>query len=263
MESVVINTTQNVSINYEPAGVGNRILAVLLDGVFKIGIVFSFSLLISLIRESSNLNYNSTIYTVIGFMVFVPFLFYDVLFEIFMRGQTPGKKLIKIKVVKLDGTQPTVSAYLLRWLIGLFEFGMSSGLIAVICVAASKKSQRLGDMAAGTTVIHLRPKVTLQDTILQQEQKENYKITFQEVDLLSDADAQLIKDTLDFYKETYHKEALKKLSQKIKAKTNILTIIFLCGFSCSVEKKIKTSTLIIGAITPSPITPVKYSNRVF
>ena len=133
------------------------------------------------------------------------------------------KKIMKIKVVKLDGTQPSVGSYLLRWLIRLVEIDMCGGLIAMISIAVSKNSQRLGDMTAGTTVIHIKPAVTLQDTILQQEKHQAYNVVFKEISLLNDADMQLAKDVHDFYEKTDNNEPLGKLAKKIKDKTGIVT----------------------------------------
>ena len=130
---------------------------------------------------------------------------------------------MKIKVVKLDGTQPSVGSYLIRWLIRLLEIDIFQGLVAIVCIAVSKNSQRLGDMAAGTTVIQIKPAVTLQDTILQQQKHDEYNIVFKQVALLTDADMQLVKDVRDFFVETKNTDALSKLVIKIKTKTGILT----------------------------------------
>jgi uncharacterized RDD family membrane protein YckC len=222
LETVVINTSQNVAIDYEPAGLGNRFLSSVLDFMFKIGFMFCLSIILSLIGISSRY-YGATTSIIISVVIFLPFIMYDFLFETFMQGQTFGKKMMKIKVVKLDGTQPSVGAYLLRWLIRLVEIDMCGGLIAIISIAVSKNSQRLGDMTAGTTVIHIKPAVTLQDTILQQEKYEAYKIVFDQIALLNDADIQLVKDVHDFYEKTNNIDALEKLAQKIKIKTGIVT----------------------------------------
>lgn len=222
MSSVTINTSQNVTIDYEPAGLGNRLLAFLLDGIFKISYIFILLIAFGFSSYFLKLN-NPLVIGIIAFVLFLPLLFYEVVLETLMHGQTFGKKLLKIKVVKLDGTQPTVGAYILRWLISLFEIGMCQGLVAVISIAASKHSQRLGDMAAGTTVIRIKPAVTLKDTILEQEKHEAYTVIFPQVAMLSDADMQLVKDVHHFYEETQNSDSLTKLAAKIKSKTGIVT----------------------------------------
>ncbi|HKC68750.1 MAG TPA: RDD family protein, partial [Bacteroidia bacterium] len=204
MEPVVINTSQNVVIDYEPAGLGNRLLAGIIDLLFKIGFLIVIGIVLGFIGDFFDRE-NDRIYNIIYYLlIFLPYICYDLLFEIFMHGQTLGKKIMKIKIVKLDGTQPSVGSYLLRWFIRLLEIDMCWGLIAIISVASSKNSQRLGDMAAGTTVIRIKPAVTLQDTILQQKVHQAHEPVFKEVALLTDADIQLIKDVYDFSVQTGH-----------------------------------------------------------
>ncbi len=219
VESVAINTAQNVIIDYEPAGLGNRILAGLLDSVFKFAYIITW--VIILISTKSFGMQGQTAIVILMVIIFLPLLFYDLLFEVFAQGQSLGKKIIKIKVVKLDGTQPSIGSYLLRWLIRIFEIDLLYGMVAIVAIASSKNKQRLGDMAGGTTVIQIRPAVTIKDTILQMQQKPDYKITFPQVTSLSEKDLEIMKEVLDFYKKTDNKEALVKLADKIKKKTGI------------------------------------------
>ena len=219
MESVAINTTQNVVIDYEPAGLGNRILAGLLDSLFKFAYIF-FWVIVLLSTDAFGVKGESAVVILIV-VIAAPLIFYDLLFEVFMHGQSLGKKIIKIKVVKLDGTQPSIGSYLLRWLIRLFEVDLLYGMVAIVAIASSKNKQRLGDMAGGTTVIRIRPAITIKDTILQIQQKSEYKIVFSQVIMLSERDMEVMKEVLDFYRKTGNKEALVKLSDKIKKKTGI------------------------------------------
>lgn len=221
MDSVAVNTTQNVVIDYQPAGLGNRILAGLLDMVFKWAYIIT--MIIVLFASDAFVTNGSTGTVIIIIVAALPYLFYDLLFEIFAQGQSLGKKIIKIKVVKLDGTQPSVGSFLLRWLIRFFEIDLIYGLVAIISIAASKNKQRLGDMAAGTTVIIVRPAVTLKDTILQAEQKPEYKITFPQVANLTEKDMEIMKEVYDFYMKTGKTDGLTKLTEKVKAKAGIQT----------------------------------------
>jgi uncharacterized RDD family membrane protein YckC len=221
LESVSINTAQNVVIDYEPAGLGNRILAGLLDGVFKIAYVFTAVIILASTGAFGVRGQSGTM--VLTLVIFTPLLFYDLLFEIFAQGQSLGKKIIKIKVVKLDGTQPSVRSYLLRWLIHLVEIDLCYGLIAIISIAVSKNKQRLGDIAGGTTVIQIRPKVTIKDTILQINENAEYKLVFPQVVSLTEKDIEIMKEVHDFYKKTGNRETIVKLSDKIKKKTGIVS----------------------------------------
>lgn len=220
MDSVAINTAQNVVIDYEPAGLGNRILAALLDLLFKFAYIITW---VIILVSTKAFGTEGTAAILVVVAIFLPILFYDLLFEIFANGQSLGKKIIKIKVVKLDGTQPSIGSFLLRWLLRIVEIDMLYGLIAIITIASSKNKQRLGDMAGGTTVIQIRPAVTIKDTILQIQQKEVYNVVFQQVASLTEKDMEIIKEVHDFYLKTGNREAMVKLSDKIKKKTGIIS----------------------------------------
>ena len=221
VESVAINTAQNVVIDYEPAGLGNRILAGLLDSVFKFAYVITWIIILVSTKAFGVQGETATVILVV--IIFLPLLFYDLLFEVFAQGQSLGKKIIKIKVVKLDGTQPSIGSYLLRWLLRIFEIDLLYGMIAVVTIASSKNKQRLGDMAGGTTVIKIRPAVTIKDTILQIQEKTEHKVVFQQVASLTEKDIEIMKEVHEFYTKTNNKEALIKLADKIKKKTGIVT----------------------------------------
>lgn len=70
----------------------------------------------------------------------------------FNHGQSFGKKLINIRVVKVDGSTPSIGSYLLRWLLFPIDGPITSGL-GLLVVLLNKNNQRLGDLAAGTMVI--------------------------------------------------------------------------------------------------------------
>ena len=222
METLSINTSQNVMIHYTSAGLGNRLLAGILDLFFKMGFILTLGVLVSIFRVK-NEHTGESLDILFNTLIFLPYLLYDLLFETFMQGQTFGKKIMKIKVVKLDGTQPSFVSYLLRWFIRLVEIDMCAGLIAIVSIAISKNDQRLGDLAAGTTLIQLRPEVTLKDTILQQVQHDSHKLTFSQISLLNDTDIALAKDVYDFYLKTENEVVLHKFSAKIKSKTGIMS----------------------------------------
>jgi uncharacterized RDD family membrane protein YckC len=220
MDAIIITTTQNVDLEYDAAGVGYRILATLLDGVFIV--VYALLMLLMFTQFGYNYFYSSHHYlaTTLVIICGLPVLMYHFLSETFMNGQSFGKKIIGIKVVKLDGTQPGISSYVLRSILRIIDLQLFSGLIGLITIVISDNSQRLGDMAAGTTVIKLGPKTTLRDTILYR-QVDNYKIVFEQVALLSDKDMAIVKEILEHSITNNKKENLALLSQKVKAKMGV------------------------------------------
>lgn len=224
METISITTSQNVDLDYEVAGVGYRLLATILDGIF-IAVYIGIILLCLGISGTNSSNFiEDNRYLIMGLMILlsIPVILYHFLSETFLNGQSLGKKVVGIKVVKLDGTQPGISSYMLRSLLRIIDINLLNGLVAIICIPVSEKSQRLGDMAAGTTVIKLGSKVSLRDTILYQ-QVSNYKIVFDQVALLSDKDVGIIKEILDHGIANNKTDNFKVLAQKVKTKMGVST----------------------------------------
>ncbi|MFV0538892.1 MAG: RDD family protein [Dysgonomonas sp.] len=102
--NIEVQTTQNVTIDYETASVGNRILAYIIDWVVIIIWYLGWAGMISLIGESI-----FSIFSDNGLMIFfvivitVPILFYDLLMETYNHGQSIGKMIVKIRVVPVGG----------------------------------------------------------------------------------------------------------------------------------------------------------------
>lgn len=226
MDSIKISTTQNVDLEYEAAGVGYRILATMLDGIFIMIYVVIIMVLFGFSVGRAPGFYESNYYMMIAILILLslPVLLYHFLSETFMNGQSFGKKIVGIKVVKLDGTQPGIGSYLIRSLLRIIDIQLLNGLVALISVAVSEKSQRLGDMAAGTTVIKLGHKVSLRDTILYKPVSD-YKIVFEQVSLLSDKDVAIIKEILEHSIANNKPENMGMLAGKVKAKMGVATAL--------------------------------------
>lgn len=212
MEHVQIQTAQNVALEYETASVGDRILAVLIDRVLLAGYLFGT------ISLASELNMNSDTWFAI---IWIPVFIYEFLCEAFLNGQTFGKRALKIKVIKTDGSQPSLGDYFLRWLLRLVDVTISGGTVAIITILINGKGQRLGDMAAGTTVIKMKPRVTLQDTLFKKVEEE-YTPTFPQVVNLSDRDITLLKEVLELNRR--EREALPALLAIDKRLRNVMNV---------------------------------------
>lgn len=145
-ESTII-TGQFVRISQTPASIGERLIALILD-IFLI-IVYSISMTTLVLKAGSPHGFG--LITSV-FIIQLPVLLYPFLWETFNRGQSFGKKMMNIRVVKADGSTPGVSAYLLRWLLFLID-GPFTGGLGLLVILLTKNSQRLGDLAAGTMVI--------------------------------------------------------------------------------------------------------------
>ncbi|MDE6171955.1 RDD family protein [uncultured Bacteroides sp.] len=145
-ESTII-TGQFVRISQTPASIGERFLALLIDYILIGLYLYSTLALISWFQTSTD--FTVTIFLI---MIYLPVLLYSFLCEIFNHGQSLGKRLMNIRVVKADGSTPSIGSYLLRWLLFPIDFFFTGG-IGILSILLTKNSQRLGDLAAGTMVI--------------------------------------------------------------------------------------------------------------
>ncbi len=216
MVELQINTTQNVNINFTAASVGERLLAYLIDLIIKIAyLIVIYQIVFNIFNINDwieDMDQWSQIAIVLIFLL--PFMFYSLAFETILDGQTIGKRILKIKVVKIDGYQATLADYVIRWFLRIVDFNIMSGVIALIAIVTSKKSQRLGDMTAGTSVIKLGDKINISHTILEELQSD-YVPTYPNVIRLSDNDARIIKDTFLTAKKSKDYPTLIKLRKKI------------------------------------------------
>ena len=222
MSELTINTTQNVVLNFTAATVTERIFASLIDILIKIAYCIVVVLIIvyglGLGKKLDNLDNWSAM--AIGIIVFFPVLIYSIVLESIFEGQTLGKKFLKIKVVKIDGYQAGFGDYLIRWLFRIIENNVMAGAIAITALIISKKGQRIGDMAAGTSIISLKSKVTINSTILENLNDE-YVPTFPTVIKLSDNDMRIIKDTFVMAKAKNDIDTIAKLRTKIESVCSI------------------------------------------
>ncbi len=203
MDNFQIETAQNIEIQQNSASIGDRILAYLVD--FLIIIVYAIITALLIAGFEADRFGEMVYYMVIGLPIFL----YYLLFETFWDGKTPGKSAMKIRVVKLDGSRPAFVNYLIRWLLRVIDISLGSGSIAVVTILLNGKGQRLGDMAAKTTVISEKRKVSLANT-LAVEIPEDYVPKYPQVTILKDRDVQEVK-------EIYRKARLKGNGEVITA----------------------------------------------
>lgn len=216
MVELQINTTQNVNINFTAASVGERILAWGIDWLFKIAyIIVMYQIMFKILKFDEMVkNMDNWSQIAVFLMFYLPVIFYSLLFETLLDGQTPGKRIIKIKVVKIDGYQASLADFVIRWIFRIVDLNMMSGVVALISIITSSKNQRLGDITAGTAVISLKNNVNISHTILE-DLKQDYVPTYPMVIKLSDNDARIIKDTFKTARKSKDYKTLIKLRAKI------------------------------------------------
>jgi len=203
MDILKIDTSQNIDIEEPIASIGERFAATLLDMLF----IISYSIVLGLIYSGSQ----SKVFLIVGS---IPVSLYSFASELVMNGQSWGKKILKIKVIKMDGTPATISAYFLRWIMRLVEVIVFLGSLATITIILNRKGQRLGDMAANTTVIRLRNK-SLKETIYTRI-PDNYEVVYPEVANLSTSDIYTIKEVIELLRSRNRTKQTIIIAQKAR-----------------------------------------------
>ncbi len=222
MTQLSINTTQNVNINFTAASLGQRILAFLTDLAIQIAymIVIFWVVFYYLGLNEKLMHMDRWSSAAIQMLFFLPVMFYTLTLESIWEGQTFGKRLLKIKVVKIDGYQASFPDYIVRWIFRLVDIFIVGGLLGIISIATSEKSQRLGDMTAGTAVISLKNDISINSTILEEIDGE-YIPLYPLVIKLSDNDIRIIKENFQLAKKKHDPTITVKLKQKIETVTGI------------------------------------------
>jgi uncharacterized RDD family membrane protein YckC len=160
-----IATPEQVDLRFSIAGIGSRFLAVLTDSIVQIVAEILLILLFVLFTSASQLSRISEVSDsagkwLIAAIVLFHFLLYwgyFALFEAYWNGQTPGKRVVKIRVIKDSGRQITLFEALARNLLRVVDMLPQFYLIGVVSMLCNRQHKRLGDFVAGTIVVHERP----------------------------------------------------------------------------------------------------------
>lgn len=191
MDNIQIETAQNVQLRHQIATLGDRILAYIVDVL--IIIVYEIIMTFFLVQLNLDSFSNSGGYWVLILVLGLPPFLYHLLMETFNNGQSIGKAALKIRVVNLDGTAPHFANYLIRWVLRIIDISLSSGAVAIFSLLLSGKGQRLGDLAAKTTVISEKQYLSIEQTLIV-EVPENYVPVYPQVTIFTDRDIQRIKN---------------------------------------------------------------------
>ncbi|MDZ4822396.1 MAG: RDD family protein [Flavobacteriales bacterium] len=223
LKAIDIRTTQNVTISYELAYLRERILAFLLDFIFiAVGILvlmFIFNLVSFFDDWDSGWKY-------FQYLIILPIRsFYTLFFESVCHGQTPGKMILRIKVVKLDGKQPQFFDYLMRWTFRLIDVWMSFGILGSLLIVSTDHGQRLGDIVSNCTVVRVQSRLVIGlNDIMKIDTRSNYTPVYQGIRHFREEDILIIKQTIERYNQfrnESHRSAVLELCTVMKEKLNI------------------------------------------
>jgi len=158
-DKLTIETPEQVELEFKLAGIGSRFLAVLIDSILQ-GILF-FVLALTAGFASPLLSKISPQYWKWEAAFFILFLFclywgYFAFFEALWKGQTPGKRLAKIRVIKDTGRAITAYEAIGRNLVRCIDYLPGVYAVGVITMFLNSRQRRIGDFVAGTVVVHER-----------------------------------------------------------------------------------------------------------
>ncbi|MBL7779061.1 MAG: RDD family protein [Chitinophagales bacterium] len=217
MSVVQIPTNFNIELEFELADFGKRILAYLIDfAICTLYVIFIIKILDNSRFENGYDEWG------LWMVLYFPVVVYDLVFETLMNGQSPGKKILKLRVVRQDGGRPSFTQFATRWLLRFIDFTCSLGMAGTLSVALTKLNQRLGDTAAGTIVISTKYQPDIDETLFM-EVADSYVPKFPMVMQLTDRDINTIKRVLDRSWKDNNADLLFRTYEKVIQRLNVQT----------------------------------------
>ena len=202
MKTIFVTTPDNIKVEYRLAGAGSRVGAAVIDAaiqitVFTAVIIISLQVLFGFSADALAFTFEraANIVAAVLLLYFIIFFGYFLIFEIVMKGQTPGKKIFGLRTIRSTGQPITFIQSIIRNVVRVTIDNMGVGVILMLF---TKNHTRLGDILAGTIVISENPsKYTTKsllwrpETALWDEQNEavinsEYPITYEEYEIIKD-----------------------------------------------------------------------------
>jgi uncharacterized RDD family membrane protein YckC len=231
MLQVKLDTGFNIEVDFTIAPFIKRFFAWIMDLV----IIFAYYVIGNrLLRMAQGPAWEMQIWELVLFGL--PPLFYHLLCEIFLNGQSIGKKAMNIKVISADGGQPSISQYLIRWVFRMVDFPIwvfvtiATGELpwwcavflfgGAACLIATPYSQRIGDIVAGTILIDTRTRTSWEDTVFT-ELTDNYQPRYPQVMQLSDKDINTLKSIINAVRKKNDYDLSIRIAARIRSKLQI------------------------------------------
>jgi uncharacterized RDD family membrane protein YckC len=156
IEKLTIETPEQIELEFPVAGVGSRGMALLVDTLIQAVVVIVVLIITSLVSPDLSRYWVAAGKWMMAATILLMFCLYwgyFAIFEIFWNGQTPGKKQARIRVITASGRPITAFEAIARNFLRAVD-SQGGYIVGAIAIAVDKKNRRLGDMVAGTVVIH-------------------------------------------------------------------------------------------------------------
>jgi len=160
-EQLKIDTPEQIALELPLAGIGSRFLAIAIDTLIQI-VLYLLTGLVFLLLLPEGLSIFTFLPRTLGpalaiFVGFAIYWGYFAVFEIIWRGQTPGKRIAGIRVIKHSGRPINAFEAIGRNLMRAVDGMPGVYGVGLVCMMLNKESRRLGDFVAGTVVVHEKP----------------------------------------------------------------------------------------------------------
>jgi len=230
---VKLDTGFNIEVDFPVSPFHKRLFAWIIDLAVMGAYLWAGNKLLSLLFSNSwsEMKWADVLFG-------LPVLLYHAALEISCNGQSVGKMAMNIQVITLDGGQPSISQYLIRWIFRLVDlpWWISAAIVAgglpwwstlfLFCglgsIIISPKSQRIGDLLAGTIIIDNKSRTSWQDTVFT-ELESGYKPKYPQVMQLSDKDINTLKSIIESVKKNGNFDLSMRIRDRIISKLGIQT----------------------------------------
>lgn len=187
-----IITGNFVCIEQTPASVGERIAGRIIDMIAVTAYAYTVTVFL---QNSSFDGWTHAVILLYILAIYLPVMAYTFLAEMLFNGQTLGKYIMRTRTVMADGSSPTMGALLLRYVCELIDIWF--GCIGLVFITATRRHQRLGDMAAGTMVIRKEDMSRMHFTLNEfGYARRGFKPTYECAAKLSPRQADILRRTL-------------------------------------------------------------------
>ncbi|MCC6286592.1 MAG: RDD family protein [Chitinophagaceae bacterium] len=239
MSKINISTSFNIDLEFEGAQFHVRMFAWILDFILQVFYLIIVSNLFGLFSGIATSGYDIWAFR---WLIMLPVFTYHLFCEILWNGQSVGKRLLGLRVVNDNGGKASLGQYMIRWLLRSSDLTLPLIILAMmfgdmgilkalwitvlmfiadlILIGTTKQGKRLGDLAAGTMLINVKPKGNLEETIFM-EVEQSYTAQFPQVMRLSDRDINTIKGIIDTGRKIGNYQMVENASLRIK---NVLGI---------------------------------------
>jgi uncharacterized RDD family membrane protein YckC len=251
MGAIKVPTNFNIELEFEVPEFYRRLIALIIDMLLQYFYLrIAGEIYTSIVNNSSfDTDSQHNLWSV-RWLLLLPLMFYHLVCEITMNGQSIGKKIMGLRVVDEIGGKPSISQFLIRWLLRISDLWIAQILLFIfyvvvtnsaiddmeiiilvvfafgflvtdiVLVVSSKKGQRVGDILARTILISIRNKSNIEETVFQ-EVAADYVPSFPQIMQLSDKDINAIKSILETAKKRGDGNMAEAASAKIRSHLKI------------------------------------------